>query len=97
MANILSQSAWFLKYQPKEISEYVFCNEKHEEDVYTWVNNKHIPGNVLLYGNAGCGKTSLAELLVKKILNRPDVNLNIIIFKGVLLVLQHFLFFLLFL
>jgi DNA polymerase III gamma/tau subunit len=70
---MINQIAWFLKYQPKEIEDYVFNNNQQEEDVKTWIKNETIPGNLLLFGPAGCGKTSLAELLLNKLVKK-DAN-----------------------
>jgi DNA polymerase III delta prime subunit len=70
MSNIINQIAWFLKYAPKEIEEYVFNDKEQEKDVKEWIDNNSIPGNLLLYGPAGCGKTSLSELLIKKLIKK---------------------------
>jgi len=77
MSNNINNIAWFLKYQPSEVEDYVFNDTKQEEDVRGWISSKIIPGNLLLYGPAGCGKTSLAELLINNLIEK-DTNIKII-------------------
>ena len=76
MSNLINKIAWFLKYQPKEIEDYVFNSPQQEAEIKEWIENKTIPGNLLLFGPAGCGKTSLAELLIKQLINKPNSNVR---------------------
>ena len=62
------QTAWFLKYKPKTVDEYVFETEDDRARVYKWIEDGCIDGNLLLYGPAGTGKTALAELLINTLL-----------------------------
>lgn len=78
--------SWYIKYRPKNLEEYIFADEKLKTEVSNWIDSKYIPGNVLFYGPAGQGKTSLAELLIdniiesefdiKRIQNRSVTNLD---------------------
>lgn len=68
----INNIAWFLKYQPKKIEEYVFTTDQQKDEVKNWISNLTIPGNLLLFGPAGCGKTSLAELLIKSIVKKSS-------------------------
>ena len=77
MANNLERACWFLKYQPKEIEEYVFNDNQQENDIKSWIEEGIIPGNLMLFGPAGCGKTSLAELLINKLITK-STNVRII-------------------
>lgn len=71
----LNSISWFKKHQPKTIDDYVFENEEQKEKVKDWISNEIIPGNVLLYGKAGTGKSSLAHLLLYSIIkNQYDLN-----------------------
>jgi len=71
----LTNTAWFFKYKPKSVDEYVFENEDQRAQVLKWIQNKKIDGNLLLYGPAGTGKTALAELLINSILgSKLDLN-----------------------
>lgn len=63
----LNTLSWFKKYQPSTIEEYVFENEEQKTQVLEWMKNGVVPGNVLLYGNAGTGKSALAQLIIRTI------------------------------
>ncbi|MBC8427541.1 MAG: AAA family ATPase [Proteobacteria bacterium] len=74
----LSNICWFMKHTPKEIDDYVFNDTVQEEEIKKWIEQKNISGNLLLFGPAGCGKTSLAELLINKLINKKQTNVKII-------------------
>jgi DNA polymerase III delta prime subunit len=54
---------WTEKYRPSTLEEYI-GNESVKEKVAEFLNKGSIQ-NLLLYGSAGGGKTSLAKLIVK--------------------------------
>ena len=54
---------WVEKYRPSTLEEYI-GNESVKEKVAEFLNEGSIQ-NLLLYGSAGGGKTSLAKLIVK--------------------------------
>lgn len=57
---------WVEKYRPNKISGYVFRDEHQRKQVETWIKDKSIP-HLLLSGNAGIGKTTLAKILIKEL------------------------------
>jgi len=61
-------TAWVRKYQPSTIDGFVFANDQYKEIVNTWLLNESISGNLLLYGPGGTGKSTLAEILIRKII-----------------------------
>ena len=64
----INSISWFRKYQPKTLDEYVFESNQQKEDIKSWIEGGAIPGNLLMYGNAGTGKTALAELIIRSII-----------------------------
>lgn len=65
--------SWFERYRPQEIESVVFSNEQQKKLVKSWIDNESIPGNVLLTGPAGTGKSTLALIAIKKIIkNQAD-------------------------
>lgn len=63
--NILGVS-WFYKHQPKVVEDYIFDTPIHEAQVKQWIIDGSIPGNLLLSGGGGTGKSSLAALLINE-------------------------------
>ena len=57
---------WVEKYRPKNIDGYVFRDAHQRNQVQTWIRDKSIP-HLLLSGNAGIGKTTLAKILVNEL------------------------------
>jgi DNA polymerase III delta prime subunit len=57
---------WVEKYRPKKIDGYVFRDEHQRKQVETWIKDRSIP-HLLLSGNAGIGKTTLAKILIQEL------------------------------
>lgn len=60
---------WVEKYRPKTVDGYVFRDAHQKQQVEAWIKQGSIP-HLLLSGNAGIGKTTLARLLF----NELDIN-----------------------
>ena len=57
---------WVEKYRPKGIEGYVFRDGHQRKQVETWIKDKSIP-HLLLSGNAGIGKTTLAKIVINEL------------------------------
>ena len=57
---------WVETYRPKSIDNYVFRDTHQKRQVETWIKDKSIP-HLLLSGNAGIGKTTLAKILINEL------------------------------
>lgn len=57
---------WVEKYRPKSIGDYVWIDRDQKHMVETWIKDQYIP-HLLLAGNAGAGKTTLAKVLVNEL------------------------------
>jgi replication factor C small subunit len=57
---------WVEKYRPKSIDGYVFRDDHQRKQVETWIKDRSIP-HLLLSGNAGIGKTTLAKILISEL------------------------------
>jgi len=67
------QISWFMKYKPKTIDDLIFENSDYKKLFNDWIVNNRIPGNVILYGKGGVGKSASANILIKSIIkNKLD-------------------------
>ena len=57
---------WVEKYRPKTVEGYVFKDDALKEQINKWIKDGSIP-HIMLSGNAGTGKTTLAKLLLNEI------------------------------
>ncbi len=57
--------SWFQCYRPDTINDIVFSSESDKNLATSWIQNERIPGNLLLSGPAGTGKSTLARVLIK--------------------------------
>jgi DNA polymerase III delta prime subunit len=53
---------WTEKYRPKKVNDYVFRDGAQRAQIESWIKEGSIP-HLLLSGNAGIGKTTLARML----------------------------------
>ncbi|NDH66748.1 MAG: AAA family ATPase [Gammaproteobacteria bacterium] len=57
---------WVEKYRPASVDDYVWIDNDQKHMVQTWVKDQYIP-HLLLAGQAGAGKTTLAKVLVNEL------------------------------
>jgi DNA polymerase III delta prime subunit len=66
--------SWYEFFRPQSIEEMVFSNDQQKKLVKSWIDTETIPGNILLSGPAGTGKSTLALILIRKIVkNQADL------------------------
>jgi replication factor C small subunit len=63
--NVEEHSLWAEKYRPDVVENYI-CNEQLRSILKDFISKKDIP-HLMLHGNAGTGKTTLAKILTKNI------------------------------
>jgi len=59
----MQNTLWVEKYRPNTVADYVFVDDRQREQVTSWIAEGTIP-HLLLSGDPGTGKTTLAKVLI---------------------------------
>ena len=76
MSSNLKSKSWAMKYKPNDLSQYIFQNNNHKNQIDTLISDK-MSGHMLLSGIQGTGKTSLSDILLYELKVDPTDVLRI--------------------
>jgi DNA polymerase III delta prime subunit len=62
----LKDKLWTEKFRPKTTDDYVFVDDRQRKTIMDWIAQGSFP-NIILSGEAGTGKTTLAKVLINEL------------------------------
>ena len=66
----MNRMLWVERWRPTSIKDYVFVDERQKQQVEGWIKDGSIP-HLLLSGDPGTGKTTLAKILINELNIEP--------------------------
>ena len=62
----MKHKLWVESHRPQKVSEYVFVDDRQKQQVQQWIKDESFP-HLLMSGDPGTGKTTLAKVLIHEL------------------------------
>ena len=76
LRNRFMKTMWDIKYRPNVIQDYVFQSKDNEIKFKQYIQERSIP-NLLLHGHRGTGKSTVARLLIKELIQPENYEFDV--------------------
>lgn len=77
----MPKQLWWQKHRPDSVDKFIFQSEEQERFIRKCIDEKSFP-HLLLHGPKGSGKTTLAEIIIKALVDDDNISSDVLRING---------------
>lgn len=85
----MSDSSFKTKYRSRTFDEYIGNDMLKTTILNRFATDEPFPTSLMVFGQSGCGKTTIGRLIVKQVLCKNKVSFCTLFFSVVIFVICH--------